>query len=142
QSVWLAGGLLGAWAPVYARPTRLFAGFVERFACFLPPPPADKIIVFEGEAHRIDAAVATGADRVGAVLREHFPNCLGLGGGLLLESRNVGRRRGRRRAQNRLQDPGSAQYRARAIRIRRNRKNRRHAEESASCGAFRQVDYL
>jgi hypothetical protein len=126
----------------YDRPFRQFAAIVDRLARVLIPPPADEVVVFERKAHRVDAAVANGAGRVGAMLREHFPNGPRLGRGLLLESRNVCGWRWWRRAQNRLQNPGSAQHGTGAIGIRRNRKNRRHAEESTSCGALRQIDDL
>ena len=51
---------------------------VDRLAGFLGPPAAEHIVILEGEAERIDAAVAGGAGGVAAVLGE--PLAQGLGG--------------------------------------------------------------
>jgi len=55
------------------------------------PLESGEIVILEREAQWIDAAVATGAHGVGAVLGKHFAHRFGdLGGRLFFQGRNAG----------------------------------------------------
>src|SRR5262249_11164177 len=96
-----------------------FASVIDRLSCLLIAPAPDGIVILQCESQRIDAAVATGAGGGGAMLREHLANSLrSIGRRLLIQRRNSRGRRWRRCAEDRIENPGTAQHRTGAIRIR------------------------
>src|ERR1700735_2227022 len=77
-----------------------FAGFVDR------TPATDDIVIFEGEAERIDHRVATVASGIGAMLREALPHGGRDGAGLFRKRRiDSRRRRGNRQPEDVIQQP-------------------------------------
>ncbi len=117
------------------------AAGVERHAVLAHPQPAGDVEAVERQADRIHEPVAGVAGRVGAVhlhplARGEQLAVLGLAG--LLERRDVGRRRRRRRAEQHLHHPLAAQHRRGAVGERGLHQHRRPGRAGrGACGRDR-----
>ncbi len=80
---------------------------------------AEAVVVLQPEPERVEAIMADGTTRLGAVLLHPLAERpTGIGGTILPQRRDLGRRRGRRRAEDLLQDPATALHRRSPIRVR------------------------
>ena len=95
----------------------------------LVAPAPDRVEVFEREAERVHTAMAGGADRVLPVRLHPLAQRRRPGRVALLQRRDVGRRRRRRRAEQRFEHPLPAQDHRRPVGVRRDGQQARVTEQ-------------
>ena len=108
----------------------------------LPAAASDGVELLQGQPQWIDAVVATGATRVLPVRRHHFTQAhLGRVPVLrVLQLARLHRRRQRGRAQDLIQDVGTALDGAAAVRMGGEAQDARHAQQAAAAVALGQRD--